>query len=256
MSATEEARKPLAGRTAFVTGAARGIGTAIARRLHRDGARVALTDIDHRGVTEVASGLDASGESAFALKLDVRDRDAFAAAAQTATRRLDAVEILVNNAGGMVRRSLWEIDAREWDDVLAVNLRSALFGCQLLGPAMRERGWGRIINLGSLAGQQGGLIAGAHYAAAKAGVTTLTKVAAADLASSGVTVNAIAPAAISGPAMDALGPELRASIPTRIPVGRAGKADEVAALAAFLCTDAAAFITGATLDINGGVLMR
>ena len=140
--------------------------------------------------------------------------------------------------------------------MLAVNLRSVLFGCQVLAPSMRERGWGRIINLSSLAGQQGGLVAGAHYAAAKAGILTLTKVAAADLASSGVTVNAIAPAAIEGPAMDALPAELREQIPARIPVGRVATAAEVAALAAFLCGPDAGYITGATLDINGGAFMR
>jgi 3-oxoacyl-[acyl-carrier protein] reductase len=250
------ASHPLAGRVALVTGAAQGLGAAIAETLHAAGARVALADLQLDSAAAIAHALDPSGETALAREVDVRDRDSFATAANDAAAALGPIGILVNNAGVMVRRSLWEIETAEWDDVLAVNLRSVLFGCQVLAPSMRERGWGRIINLSSLAGQQGGLVAGAHYAAAKAGILTLTKVAAADLASSGVTVNAIAPAAIEGPAMDALPAELREQIPARIPVGRVATAAEVAALAAFLCGPDAGYITGATLDINGGAFMR
>ena len=252
----DEALQPLAGRVALVTGAARGLGAAIAQALHAAGAGVALADLELDGAAAVAKALDPSCETALASHVDVRDRDSFAAAASDAAAQFGPIEILVNNAGVMVRRSLWEIEADEWDEVLAVNLRSVLFGCQVVAPTMRENGWGRIINLASLAGQQGGLVAGAHYAAAKAGIVTLTKIAAADLASAGVTVNAIAPAAISGPAMDALPAELREMIPARIPVGRIATPTEVAALAAFLCGPEAGYITGATLDINGGAFMR
>ena len=145
--------------------------------------------------------------------------------------RCGRVDILVNNAARTVSRSLWDIDADEWDDVLAVNLRGVLFGCQIAGPHMEEHGWGRIINLASIAGQQGGLISGAHYAASKAGILVLTKIAAKALAPSGVTVNAIAPAAISGPIMDALPEDVRAGLPAAIPVGRVGSPEEVAATA-------------------------
>ncbi len=246
----------LAHRTALVTGAARGIGAAIARALFDAGAKVAVTDVDVDGVTAVARSLDPSGSQAVALELDVRARASFDGAAAAATEQLGAIDILVNNAGVMVRRGLWDIDGDEWDEVLAVNLRSVLFGCQIVAPDMRERGWGRILNLSSLAGQQGGLVAGAHYAASKAGIIALTKVVAADLAADGVTVNVLAPAAIAGPAMDALPSELREQLPGRIPVGRVGTAEEVAAIAVFVCGEEAGFITGATLDVNGGLFMR
>jgi 3-oxoacyl-[acyl-carrier protein] reductase len=166
------------------------------------------------------------------------------------------VDVMVNNAARTISRPFWEIEQAEWDDVLAVNLRGVFFGCQLAGERMRERGRGRIINLSSLAGQQGGAVAGAHYAASKAGIIVLTKVAAQELAPHGVTVNAIAPAAVRTPAMDEIAPDRLEALRQRIPVGRFGEAEEVGALAVFLASDAAAYITGATLDMNGGLLMR
>ena len=121
---------------------------------------------------------------------------------------------------------------------------------------MRSRGWGRIINISSLAGQQGSAVNGAHYAASKAGILALTKVAARELAPDGVTVNAVAPAAIDGAVMAEIPADQVEALRRSIPVGRLGSADEVAALVAFLASDAAAFITGATIDLNGGLFMR
>jgi 3-oxoacyl-[acyl-carrier protein] reductase len=243
-------------RTAIVTGAAQGIGEAIARALHENGATVVLADLNAEAATAAAHRIDRAGERAWPCEVDVRSRASLESVVNETISRCGRVEILVNNAATTVSRSLWEIDAEEWDDVLAVNLRGVLFGCQIVGPQMQEHGWGRIINLASLAGQQGGLIAGAHYAASKAGVIVLTKIAAKALAGYGVTVNAIAPAAISGPAMDAMPPEQVASLPNAIPVGRVGRPEEIAALTAFLASDDAGYITGATIDINGGLLMR
>ena len=166
------------------------------------------------------------------------------------------VDVMVNNAARTVSRPFWEIEKEEWDDVLAVNLRGVFFGCQLAGEHMRHRGRGRIINLSSLAGQQGGAVAGAHYAASKAGIIVLTKIVAQELAPHGVTVNAIAPAAVRTPVMDEMPADRLEGVRQRIPVGRFGEAEEVGAVAAFLASDEAAYITGATLDINGGLLMR
>jgi 3-oxoacyl-[acyl-carrier protein] reductase len=166
------------------------------------------------------------------------------------------VDVMVNNAARTVSQSFWEIEQDDWDDVLAVNLRGVFFGCQLAGEHMRERGRGRIINLSSLAGQQGGAVAGAHYAASKAGIIVLTKILAQELAPHGVTVNAIAPAAVRTPAMDGIPEDRLEALRQRIPVGRFGEAAEVAALAAFLASDEAGYITGATLDVNGGFFMR
>jgi len=139
---------------------------------------------------------------------------------------------------------------------MAVNLRGVVAGCRAAGAIMREAKWGRIVNLASLAGQQGGINGGAHYAASKAGIIVLTKIVAAELAGSGVTVNAVAPAAIEGPIMDAMPAERQEAIAASIPVGRAGRPEEVAATVAFLASERAAFITGTTIDVNGGLFMR
>ncbi|MBB3084414.1 SDR family NAD(P)-dependent oxidoreductase [Geodermatophilus sabuli] len=243
-------------RVAVVTGAGRGLGAAIATDLHAGGHRVALLDLDGEAATAAAKALDPAGESAVGVAVDVRDPAALRDAFDQVRSSLGVPEILVNNAGRTVPRPVWDIDLDEWDDVLATNLRSVLIATRELAPAMRDRGWGRVVNMASLAGQQGGLVAGAHYAASKAGILVLTKIFAKELAAAGVTVNAVAPAAVRTPVMDAMDPgQLERSLAT-IPVGRLGRADEVAALVGFLCTEAAGYITGATVDINGGVFMR
>jgi len=239
----------LAERTAVVTGGAQGLGEAVARALHARGAAVVVADVDAKGAERVASSLD---ERARAAEVDVRSRESVVALLDEAGR----VDVLVNNAARTVSRAVWEIDQAEWDDVLAVNLRGVFFGCQVAGPRMREQGWGRIVNMASLAGQQGGAVAGAHYAASKAGIVVLTKVLAAELAPHGVTVNAVAPAAVRTPIFAEMPPDRLEAARARIPVGRFGEPYEVAELVAFLCSDAAAYITGATLDVNGGLFMR
>jgi 3-oxoacyl-[acyl-carrier protein] reductase len=246
----------LAGKSAVVTGAAQGLGEAIARALAGQGAHVLLADLNVEGARATAAAIDPQGDRASAVEVDVRERGSIQRAFDEAVGRFGRVDILVNNAARTISRSIWEIETDEWDDVLAVNLRSVLFGCQIAGPRMREQGFGRIVNLASLAGQQGGLVAGAHYAASKAGIVVLTKIAASELAPHGVTVNAVAPAAIAGPIMDTLPPERVEALARSIPVGRVGRPEEVAALVAFLASDEAGYITGATLDVNGGLLMR
>jgi 3-oxoacyl-[acyl-carrier protein] reductase len=244
------------GRTAVVTGAAQGLGEAIARTLGARGANVVLADLNEDGASHVAGEIAAAGAATRAVAADVRDPAAIERLVAEAEDAFGGIDILVNNAARTVSRSLWEIPVDEWDDVLATNLRSAFLACQRVGPGMRERGWGRIVNMASLAGQQGGAVAGAHYAASKAGIIVLTKIAAADLAAHGVTVNAVAPAAISGPIMDAMPKERVDALAARIPVGRVGRPGEVAELVAFLVSEDAGYITGATFDINGGLLMR
>jgi 3-oxoacyl-[acyl-carrier protein] reductase len=234
-------------RTAVVTGAARGLGAAIAARLAADGDRVLLADRDLPGAEAVAA--DVGGE---ALRHDVRDLRSW-------ERLLDAagdVHVLVNNAARTEVRSFWEIDVDEWDDVLATNLRGTYLGCRVLGAAMRERGWGRIVNLASVAGQNSRAVTGVHYATSKAAIIALTRHAATELADSGVTVNAVAPAAIDGPMAASVPPDRLQAMLATIPVGRLGQAHEVAAAVAYLASDDAGFVTGATLDVNGGMLMR
>jgi 3-oxoacyl-[acyl-carrier protein] reductase len=238
--------------TAIVTGAGQGLGEAIARRLAADGAHVVVVDISADRAEHVARQLP----SAAAVTLDVRDTDGLARLVRQLHADRGSIDILVNNAAVTPNTSLWEIGVGEWDDVLQVNLRSCFFACQIVGKLMQGQRSGRIVNLTSLAGQQGGLVSGAHYAASKAGIVVLTKIFARELAGHGVTVNAVAPAAIDGPVMQTLTPERIRSIGDAIPVGRIGRPEEIAATVAFLCSDDAAYLTGATIDVNGGLFMR
>jgi 3-oxoacyl-[acyl-carrier protein] reductase len=246
----------MAERIALVTGAAQGIGQAVAKSLLADGLRVALLDVDGERARSTAKELDSDGERTLFLTADVSNPEQITAACGELTAAWRSPDVLINNAGRTVSRSVWEIGVEEWDDVLATNLRSYLLFAQRCAPAMRDASWGRIINMASMAGQQGGAVAGAHYAASKAGIIVLTKILARELASHGVTVNAIAPAAIRTPAMDGMDPDTISRMEATIPVRRVGTVDEVAALVSHVCSDAAGFITGATLDINGGLSMR
>ena len=232
---------------AIVTGSARGFGEAIARRLHADGYRVAVTDIDVEGAERVAGELGAQ-----AFEHDVRELASW----ERLLAQLDNVHVLVNNAARTEFRSFFEIDLDEWDDVLATNLRGTYLGCRVVGAYLRDRGAGRIVNLASVSGQASAGRVGVHYATSKAAIVALTRRAATELASNGVTVNAIAPAAIDGPQLRAIAPERIDAMLQTIPVGRIGRPEEVAALVSFLVSDDAGYITGATLDVNGGMLMR
>lgn len=246
----------MANRTVFVTGAAQGIGAAIGKAFHDAGDNVVLLDRSET-VRDFALALDPTGSTAMPLLGNVDDEAAFQAAFAAAADRFGKIEIMVNNAARTAMGPLWEISVAEWDAVMATNLRGTFLGCRIAGGHMRERGeGGRIINLASIAGQRGGTATGLHYSASKAGILVTTKVFAQELAAHRITVNAIAPAAIDGPMMESLPAQTREGLQRSIPVGRFGLDREVAAAALYLASEDAAFVTGATLDINGGLFMR
>jgi 3-oxoacyl-[acyl-carrier protein] reductase len=238
-------------RVAVVTGAARGLGQAIADRLADDGLHVVYADVDAEGANAAAATT-----GSLAVELDIRELASVEACLAAAVERHDGVDVWVNNAAVTIARPFFEIEPAEWDDVLTTNLRGTYFGCRVAGLHMRERGGGRIVNLASIAGQRGASVNGVHYAASKAGIVAITRFAASELAPFGVTVNAVAPAAIEGPSVAAVPAEKIEAMVQTIPVGRLGRPNEVAALVAYLAGDDAGFVTGATYDINGGMLMR
>jgi 3-oxoacyl-[acyl-carrier protein] reductase len=244
-------------RVVLVTGAARGLGAVIASRFHAAGYRVALSDIARDAVETQARALDPRGERAFALSLDVTSKRDFEAARDTLVARWGRVDVLINNAGASKVVPVMEITAEQFDQVIDVNLRSVLFGCQVFGQYFATRGGGRIVNVASLAGQNGGSATGAHYAAAKGGTLTLTKVFARDLVAHGVTVNAIAPGPLDLPIVhESVPPDQLGRIQASLPGGRLGSARFVADAAVLLASGDAAFANGACWDLNGGLYMR
>lgn len=247
----------LAEKTAVVTGAAQGIGRAIAEALVRHGARVLLADVNVESAERAATELNDDDQRAIGVLLDVREEDSFRTAFDHGRERFGRIDILVNNAARTAATPIWEITQDEWDDVLATNLRGVFFGCRVAGQRMQDGKGGRIINLASLAGEWGRSPTGIHYAASKAGIIGVTRVFANALAREGVTVNAVAPATIDGPQVQAMPAEqISRYVDQNVPVGRLGRPAEVAELIAFMASDAAGFITGATFDVNGGALMR
>jgi len=246
-------------RTALVTGAARGIGLATAQALLAAGHRVALVDKDADAVRSAASKLPS--DRVLGLVQDVAHLDAGGNLDEAVRKRWEPVTILVNNAGiPSPRRSgraagLLETTLEEWNAVLEVNLSAALRLCRAFIPFMRERRWGRIVCVSSLAGRSRTYISGVSYMAAKAGLLALSRSIAGEFGSDGITANCVAPGYIDT-AMAALhGEEKNVEIAKNIPLGRAGTPQEVAAAIAFLASEEAGYMTGAVIDVNGGIFM-
>jgi len=245
----------LDGRVALVTGAAGGIGSATARALAEAGARVLATDVDEARVLQVAEGLSADGREVVGRHLDVTHPPEVEAVVYEAVERFGQLDILVNIAGVLDMTPLDQLTPEVWDRVLGVNLKGTLLPCLAAMKVMKPRRQGRIISLGSMAGQVGGVVAGANYAAAKAGLFGFSKSLAREVGSRNITVNCIAPGFIATDMTRSLTEKQQQYLMQQIPLGRLGQPEDVASAVAFIASPAAGYITGATLHVNGGMFM-
>ena len=230
-------------RVALVTGGARGIGRAIALALAADGRRVAVGDL-----------LEADADGMLAVRLDVTDPASVATAVGEVEEALGPVDILVNNAGWDEMRPFLETDEPFWDRVLDINLKGGLRMIKATAPGMVERGWGRVVNIGSDAGRVGSSLESV-YSAAKGGVIAFTKTLARELARTGVTANTVCPGPTRTPMLAEMEPRLVEALERAVPMRRLGEPDDVAAAVAFFASERAGYITGQTLSVSGGLTM-
>jgi 3-oxoacyl-[acyl-carrier protein] reductase len=237
------------GKSAIITGAARGIGAASASRIAAEGGKVIVADIDEAEATTTAAAI---GENALAVRLDVTSEESWNGLVRTALATWGRIDILVNNAGVAGDNVVsWEMPVAEWKRVIDIDLTGVFLGCRAVVPVMIENGYGRIVNVASIAGKEGNPNAAA-YSAAKAGVIGLTKSVGKEVATKGILVNCIAPAVIETPILEQVSDSHKAYMLSRIPMARLGQPSEVAALIAFLASDDLSFSTGAVYDISGG----
>ncbi len=242
------------GRVALVTGASRGIGEAIARRLASEGAIVLAAARSEESLGKVVSAIESAGGKADALALDVSDSSSIEAAVKRALESRGQIDILVNNAGVTEDNLVLRMSRESWDRVLTTNLTGAFLLTQAVIRGMVRRRYGRIVNITSVVGLMGN--AGqANYASAKAGLIGLTKSIARELASRNVTCNAIAPGFITTAMTDRMSDEAREALSSRIPLRRLGSPEDVAGAVAFLASEEAGYITGTVLNVSGGLYM-
>jgi 3-oxoacyl-[acyl-carrier protein] reductase len=244
----------MANRTAFVTGASRGIGRAIALALSKEGARIVVASNEPENNEKVAGEIRGGGGEALVAYLDLSSADSIKEAFGTALKEAGRVDILVNNAGITKDGLAMRMKAEDWDLVLGINLRGAFLAAQQALPGMVRERWGRIINIASVVGQAGN--AGqANYVSSKAGIIGLTKALAQEVASRNITVNAVAPGFIETDMTARLPQEVRDRMLATIALKRFGQPEDVAAAVKFLASDEAAYITGHVLNVNGGMYM-
>lgn len=241
----------LSGQTAIVTGGARGIGLAIVSRLLQSGAMVSIWDKDEAALHESEAALSAGGRL-HTVVVDVTSEDSVKTAAAAAVAHFGFVSILVNNAGIAGKNAtVWEMDPQEWRRVVEIDLTGVFLCCRAVVPHLLTHGYGRIINIASVAGKEGNPNA-SHYSAAKAGVIALTKSLGKELATSNICVNCITPAVIETDILHQLTPQHVEYMRSKIPMNRFGKVEEAAAMATWLSSAECSFSTGATFDLTGG----
>ncbi len=245
----------LQGKIALVTGAARGLGNAISLALASAGATVIAADINHQDVQMTGDKLKEYTPESMSVKVDVSNIKDLRKLVRSLIHQFGRVDILVNNAGICPRTDFEKISENEWDKVLDINLKSVFFLSQLVISHMKEKEYGRIINISSGAGKIGGLQVGAHYSASKAAVICLTKTMALYGAGSGINSNAICPGVMDTDMTTSLSNEMIENYLERIPLGRIGTADDIAGAVLFLVSKTGDYITGEILDVNGGLIM-
>ena len=240
------------GKVAVVTGAGTGIGEATAVRLAEYGASICVVDIDEAAAAATAESLKAKGTKSRALVADVSSADEVGTMVQEALRAFHRIDILVNNAG-IAGHSvpLWEQSDEDWSAMVGVNLTGVFHCCRAVLPSMREQHYGRIVNVASIAGKEGNPLA-VPYSTTKAGVIGLTKAVAKEVTDRNIRVNAVAPAVIQTKILDQVNQEHLDYMVSRIPMGRVGQPEEVAAVIHFLVSDDSSFVTGQCYDISGG----
>lgn len=242
----------LSGQTAVVTGAAAGIGEAIAWRLARAGATVAVADINREGAAQVAGRIQAAGYNAFPVQIDIADGASVERAMAEVLERTGRIDILVNNAGVAGKAApLWEQTPEDWRAVMAVNLDGVFHCCRAVISHMRRRRYGRIVNIASVAGKEGNPNMTA-YSASKAGVIAFTKALAKEVALDNICVNSVTPAVVRTKILDQLTPEQIEYMTSRIPMRRTGTPEEIAAVVHFLASPDCSFVTGQCYDASGG----
>ncbi len=242
------------GRVALVTGASQGIGRACALALAQAGTQVALAARNQEKLAEVSAEITAAGGEASIFALDIASEESIQSCAKAVLAHYGKVEILVNNAGITRDGLMLRMKRADWDAVLSTNLTGAFLLTQAVLSSMLKARWGRIVNITSVVGETG-QAGQANYAASKAGLIGLTKSLARELASRNITANAVAPGYIETPMTEVLNEQQRAAMMTQIPLARAGTPEDIAQAVAFLASDAASYITGHVLDVNGGMYM-
>ena len=245
-----------AGKVAVVTGAGRGMGRAVATRLGAGGAKLVVNDLDAVSAEGTAVALRKSGAEALAVPGDVTSTTDVSRLVAETLGHYGSIHILINNAGVLRPTPVFDIEEDEWDMVVNGNLKSTYLSSRAVLPAMRDQGWGRIVNFSSSAGKSVSTVGGAHYTASKAAVLGFTRHLAKEEAPHGITVNAVCPGLIDTEMVrSTISDERATAYAESFPISRLGQPSEVAELVAFLASDRAAYITGASLDINGGDLM-